>query len=191
MFAFVVSTNSTVVESPARLFKNPVPVTVMVDPPAAEPVAGPKAVVTLVIDGTTGLYVYCDEELEALVPFGVVTTTLYVVTVVATGTVKVSVVDDVTFTLVAFNTRFCDAVVPTKLTEVAPVTNPVPSTSRVPKPVVGPLVSAVCPVGLNKPDTVGLETPISELLMVIPAPHVPPFVGGVHAAPPTLGVPEE
>jgi hypothetical protein len=55
---FCVSMNSTVVESPAAALRNPDPVMVTVEPPAADPVACPEefnvGVVTEVTVGTTG-----------------------------------------------------------------------------------------------------------------------------------------
>jgi hypothetical protein len=48
--------NCTLVVLPViRLLKNPVPFTITVDPPAADPVAEPEAVVTLMTVGMTGL----------------------------------------------------------------------------------------------------------------------------------------
>jgi hypothetical protein len=64
-----------------------------------------------------------------------------------------------------------DAFVATKFTDVDPLTNPVPVIIRgVLTPVAGPWV-------LESAVTVGLGTPLVELLIVIPEPHVP--MGGV------------
>jgi hypothetical protein len=72
--AFCVSTKLTVVSSPAKLLKNPVPVIVMDVPPAADPVGVPPlAIEILETVGTTGWYVYWAAVPAELDPFGVLT----------------------------------------------------------------------------------------------------------------------
>jgi hypothetical protein len=123
--------------------------------------------------------------LDALVPLGVVTTTLYVPVVVAGGMVTVSEAGDVTVTLVPFRTRFWVTLAPTKFTQVDPASNPAPFTCRVPPPVTGPLDR--CVVVFDTPVTVGELARIRELLMVMPVPHVPAG-GAVHGARLILGL---